>query len=243
MLNFIYLAAFHIKLYAKNSYFVTLLFSVSTSMVLLQYIVTYGNNINTEDVWIRSGIFGMWAISTTAAGYISFQKYQGTLPYLLNNPVSDKVSLLALLLPITTFGLLAFPISYILSFLLGMGHGDISLQTLGAIAMTYTGSLIVSFIIAGIFIFTRDAIIYEQIINIPLLLLSGIFGFPIYSDLISTLSSKMIPMSSSIQYLLGIRDTFLLDSLLSQFIWLIFLNIFVTSLVKRAKQNGKVGKL
>lgn len=112
-MNFFNLVKFHFKNYIQTSYFVILLITSTLSILLLQFIVSWGTNSQIDpNIWLRTGIFGLWACGTTAAGIIGMQRWQGTIMYLINNPVSDYQSLSAVVLPAGIFGVFSFPLAY-----------------------------------------------------------------------------------------------------------------------------------
>ena len=77
------LTFFHFKLMIKNNYFVTLLFTTTISILLLQYVVMYSQGDSLGNlIWLRSGIFGMYSVVITSIGLIGFQRRQQTLMYL-----------------------------------------------------------------------------------------------------------------------------------------------------------------
>ena len=93
-MRFIRLFLFHVKDYLSDQYFVWLTITSTTSIFLMQYIMAYAtHNLNNTQIWLQSGIFGMWTSCTTVAGCISFERYKGTLPYLLNSQYDERASL------------------------------------------------------------------------------------------------------------------------------------------------------
>lgn len=246
MYRFILLCIFHLRIYLKNSYFITLMISSSISLLLLQFLNGYAvGSLNDNNIWIRSAIFGLWSSATTAAGCIGYQRFQGTLQYLLNNPVSDRQSLAALIVSSASFGVLSFPITAIFAFFL---HIPVEIPEIHffiiQIGMLWLGAVIMDFMIATFSVLTRNAIIYEQIINIPLILISGLFPLPGHFTYLEKAAGWIIPISSPIRLLLYKDD----DSwiLYVQFIcctviWLLISNYTSKRLLLKARNNGKLG--
>ncbi|WP_236695128.1 hypothetical protein [Lactobacillus pasteurii] len=63
---------FQLKLYVKNSYFVSLVLIETSSMLLYQYLANFTNQSYSGKEWLIAGIMGMWASCTTSAGALGF---------------------------------------------------------------------------------------------------------------------------------------------------------------------------
>lgn len=243
-MRFISICFFHFRTLLRNSYFVTLLITSTLSVVLLQYIVLYSSNSTTDSIiWLRSGIFGMWSIAVTSAGIIGFQRYQGTLPYLLNNQISDQVSMFGLVISTTHLGILAFPLSYLFTLLLGIDNMSITPIMMLAIFLLYIGCAIMSFLIAFIFVLTKNAIIYEPLITIPVLIVSGIFSLGNTIDRFMSVFAWLIPIASPIKLILGYSNSFILQSVSSILIFSIISFTLSFRIIKKARVDGKFGIL
>lgn len=244
MRKFFSLSVFHLRLFARNGYFFWLMVSTTVSVLLLQYVASYAaGSAADETIWLRAGIFGLWSCATTAAGAIGFQRFQGTLPYLLNNVTSDAVSLAALIVPASSFGLLSFPLSWLAAKALGITT-TIALQIVTVtVLMLWIGAIILDFGIAALFVFTPNAIVYEDLITIPILLAAGLFGSPPFLQNAVFFLRWILPIAVPIQILLG--DDFTAFSLLqfsvSSIFWLIVSGVLGKKLLDGAKANGKLG--
>ncbi|WP_025728901.1 hypothetical protein [Atopobacter phocae] len=241
------LIGFHLRQYSRNSYFIMNVLLATVSLVLFQYLAAsvYHESI-TEVAWIRAGIFGLWASGTTAAGIVGMQKWQGTLLYLINNPLSDYVSLVALVVPAATFGLLSFPIAYGVCLMLGVTNMILTAYQLIFILLLWIGATILDLCIASLFILTKDAIIYETIIELPLLIFSGLFTLPAFMMRIVDVLEWIIPISLPIQWLLQ-QESFSFNSFLRYVIsnlMMLTISFFVTRrIIEVAKQTGQFGGL
>lgn len=241
-MRFLRLFWFHLKIYASNQYFLWLTISSTISLFLLQFIVAYATKqLNDTSLWIRSGIFGLWSSATTSAGCIGFQRFQGTLPYLTNTRIGDRISLMALLLPASSFGLLSFPVSYLLAVLLGVSHSNVSLRLVLLIGSLWLAASLMDFLIAGLFLLTTNAIVYEELITIPLLLLSGLFSSaPILKPILIPFQ-WIIPIASPIHALLNSTSEFnLLGFILSCVLWGVVTWILTKHLLILSKRTGNV---
>lgn len=242
-MRFIRLFWFHLKLYAGNQYFLWLTISSTVSIFLIQYVMAYvTHQLSDPNLWVRSGVFGLWSSATTAAGCIGFQRYQGTLPYLINTRIDERLSLVALLLPASSFGLLAFPISYALALLLGVGHSNLSLTLFLSVLALWLAAALMDLLVAALFLLTTDAIVYEELITIPLLLASGLFGSTSILKPILTFFQWLIPLSAPVHALLNNQGHLdLLPFLTSCLLWLVITWLASKKLLAMAKQTGNLG--
>lgn len=243
MRQFLSLSTFHLKLFARNGYFVSTMLTSTLGMLLLQYVIAYAaNTLSDPFLWVRAGIFGLWSCAVTAAGAIGFQRFQGTLPYLLNNAVSDAVSLAALLMPCSAFGLLAFPFSFAVSALLGM-NVTIHLPQMIAVVMLWLGALVLDFAIAAFFVLTPNALVYEELILIPFMLLGGLLEAPGHWQTVIEWFGWVLPISAPIRILLSgeMRLILLVQFLFSMVLCFVFALVIARSLLKKARVDGTMG--
>ncbi|WP_407885484.1 multidrug ABC transporter permease [Levilactobacillus sp. N40-8-2] len=241
-MRFLRLFWFHLKIYATNQYFLWLTISSTLSIFLLQYVAAYiSHQLNDPTLWVRSGIFGLWSSATTAAGCIGFQRYQGTLPYLTNTRIDDRVSLVALLLPAASFGLLAFPISYVMASFLGVSHTNVSLHLIISVIALWAAAALMDLLIAAFFLLTTNAIVYEELITIPLLLLSGLFSpAPILQNFLLPFQ-WIIPLAAPIHRLLNESPRFDIAAFLfSCLLWVVTTLLLTKRVLMLSKRTGNV---
>lgn len=243
MTNFIRIVWFHLKLYCKNQYFLWLTLSSTISITLLQYLFAYAsNNLNDPEIWIRSGVFGLWSSATTATGVIGFQRFQGTLPYLFNTKVGNVKSFIGLIMPASLFGLLAFPIAYIVSFFLKLPVTNLTFSLSLKVILYWIGSLVLDLFIATFFVMTRNAIVYEQFITIPILLISGLFGYPHGFEFLYNYARWISPLCYPIVNLLYKKNDALgiFPYLCSIIIWLAITYILFKKVLNLTKKQGSL---
>lgn len=243
-MNFFNLVKFHFKNYMQTSYFVILLITSTLSILLLQFIISWGTNSQIDPhIWIRTGIFGLWACGTTAAGIIGMQRWQGTIMYLINNPVSDYQSLSAVVLPAGIFGIFSFPLAYFLSILLNV-QVTFSLEIIIYVLLFWIGAMTLDLVIAAFFVLTPNAIVYEELITLPVLLISGLFNLPDILLPIKATGQILIPISMPIQWLLKQEElTFIncIKYLTSLVIAYLISRKITTYLIQKARQTGSIG--
>lgn len=204
MRRFLSMVWFHLRLYVQNSYFVWLPITSTVSVLLLQYLVGYTQkNEFSNDIWLRAAIFGLWSSCTTAAGVIHYQRFQGTLRYLLDNVIGNRITLIALIVPASVFGCVSFPVAWVGAKLLGLPTVMLSKMQIMGVFCYWLGALVLDFLIAGFFVLTHNAIVYEELIFIPLLLLAGVFPLPAALKPMQVWFDWVLPIGSATKLVLG----------------------------------------
>ncbi|MFM9597422.1 hypothetical protein ACKI1O_49805, partial [Streptomyces scabiei] len=82
----------------------------------------------------------------------------------------------ALLLPASSYGLLAFPLSFSLAKVFSVSIGKIDFKFILMVILLWVAAATMDILIAAFFTLTPNALVYEALINIPILLLAGVFG-------------------------------------------------------------------
>ncbi|RMC42237.1 multidrug ABC transporter permease [Lactobacillus sp. ESL0233] len=241
-MRFVRLFWFHFKEYLSDQYFVTLTLTSTLSIFLVQYTLAYANHqLTNTSVWLQSAIFGMWSSCTTAAGSIGFERYKGTLPYLINNAYDERLSLIALLLPASTYGLAAFPLAWLLAQLLGVTTDAITFKFSLTVILLWLAMATMGIFIASFFTLTPNAITYESLIGIPLVLLSGLFGNPNFLRPFIKIAQWFIPMTTPIATLTGTSLTFNWSAYFSSLIiWFFLIILMVKKINQLARKKGEL---
>lgn len=245
MSNFFSMYVFHIKQYFRNSYFFWLVVTSTISILILQYLSSYANhqNLSSKQI-IISGIFGMWSSAVTAAGILHFQRTQGVLVYLINSPSSTLKNLVALVSSSSTFGLLAYPLAYIIgSSLNGFIFEPISFSILINIFLFWISSLSITYVVSELFLLTRNAFVYEDLFVTPVMIISGLFS--LNDGLFNNFDkiSLLIPITYPIRLLtnqsnLGVNGLFTWIVILA--IWILLAFLFLRILLKKIRIKGEV---
>ena len=163
-MSFIKLALFQVRLYIKNTYFVNLVIIETTTMLLYEYLAHYVLQTYDGKEWLIAGVMGTWASCTTSAGALGFQRFQGTLPYLLNTGVAREKVLLATLIPASVYGLIAFPLAGLEAWLLKMPVNYLDFQLLVGIILLWIAAAVLSYFISLFFVLSKNLIVYELIV-------------------------------------------------------------------------------
>lgn len=171
---------FHLLRFSQNTYFVQVLATATASVFALQILALHSiGEPTTDTVWLRAAMVGAWSVSTAAAGMIGYQRFQGTLVHLVLSPMPIGRVLLPVVGSASLFGLAAFPLAAaggaIARAPIHVGH--VALLWVSSIAFVLA-CLAISTVIASLFVLTPNAMTYEALLVVPLVLLSGIFGQP-----------------------------------------------------------------
>ncbi|WEV71447.1 multidrug ABC transporter permease [Lactobacillus sp. ESL0785] len=238
-MRFLRLFFFHVKDYLSDQYFVWLTITSTIAVFLTQYTIAYANhNLGNPMLWRQSGIFGMWTSCTTVAGCINFERYKGTLPYLLNNQYDERAALITLLLPASAYGLCAFPLSFALAKLLGVATGRIDLHLLLTIFLLWLAAATMGILIASFLTLTQDAMVYETLIGTPIVLLAGLFGNQKILTSLTQISQWFIPLTSPVATLTRQVAFNWPAYLVSLSLWLLAIKIIVRHVNFLARKKG-----
>lgn len=241
-MRFLRLFWFQFKLYVSNQYFFWLTITSTVSIFILQYTIAYASHgLNDSIVWIRSAVFGLWASCTTAAGSIGYQRFQGTLPYIINTRYDERGSLVALLLPASSYGLLAFPLSFSLAKVFSVSIGKIDFKFILMVILLWVAAATMDILIAAFFTLTPNALVYEALINIPILLLAGVFGNEKFSLALMNISQYFLPLTIPIKVLLYPNSSInILAYIVSLILWILLILIMVTRINDLARKKGSL---
>jgi len=180
---------FHARQFARNSYFMQLLLTSTCGMVALQALAAR----NPEAVggtgfaapglgWLRAGMLGNWTMCGVAIGLLGYQRFQDTYVHLVRTPHQAIRTLFPVVGAASVFGLLALPLAAITALALRQpvtfGNRHMIGQLLAAGFLFWLACLAVSTALGMVFVLTPNAITYQPLIGIPLILVSGIFGTP-----------------------------------------------------------------
>lgn len=242
------LLRFQLKQFALTSYFVQVLFSVTLISVLMQWLLIYAGDA-TDDaaalVWIRAACVGAWAVACLSAGILGFQRFQGVLSWLISSPLGAWRTILPLIASLAGIGSLSFAIGALAGLVLGL---PISIASpggfvLGLIAYTL-GCCAIGSVIALLFLLSPNAITYEPLLATPLVLITGVFGYP--ESLAPTLhiASLVVPTGSGVQLLLGsvhdggVDAGLFLTSLLASLGWFVIASLALRFVLHRVRRTG-----
>ena len=107
--------------------------------------------------------------------------------------------------------------------------------------MSTLGGAYQDLLIAAFFVLTPNAIVYEELIHIPILLCSGLLGNGTWLDTLSYYTQWGIPLVFPIQKLLGSDsyDYSVWGYFLSIIIWTLLAIIIGSWLLRQSKKDGQ----
>ncbi|MBP2058725.1 ABC-2 type transport system permease protein [Lactobacillus colini] len=241
-MRFLKLILFQLKLYVKNSYFVNLVLIETTMMLLYEYLSKYISQDYTGLEWLVAGIMGTWASCTTSAGALGYQRFQGTLMYLLNTAIPREEVLLATLSPAALYGLVAFPLAGIESLILRMPLKYVDWQLLLGIILFWLASVVLSYFISLFFLLIRNAMQYEQLVLLPILLLSGMLAVPSSIENVIRPFQLLSPLSLPIRtiYHQSISTSWICSYILIIIFFFVLAILLTNYVVQKAFKEGRL---
>lgn len=230
---------FSVRAALRTGYFVQLMVTSTISVLALQLLAAHASGISAGDAWMRAGLIGTWTTATVSAGIIGFQRFQGTLAHLALTPRRPMVVFAPLVVGPAALGLVSFPLAAVVSFALDVtprmpgflaGVAGIFLYWLACLSLACT--------IASLFVLTPNAITYEGLLVIPLVLLSGIFGLP--ENQLAVAASYALPTAGPVKYLLGVEGDALelLISAATTLAWFALAGLCMRSALRKARVTG-----
>ena len=180
----------------------------------------------------------MWTSCTTVAGCISFERYKGTLPYLLNSQYDERASLITLLLPASSYGLFSFPIAFILAKILGAATGTVSLYIILLILLMWVGCAVMGILISSFLTLSPNAMVYESLIGTPILLLAGLFGNDTVLEPLTNVSQWFIPITAPIATLSHNKSLNWSSYFCSLLLWIVLIVVIVRKINDLVRRKG-----
>jgi len=243
---------FHVRQFARNGYFVQLLITSTLTIVILQALAARAPSLGAASsgpalglAWLRAGMLGTWTVCAVSSGMLGYQRFQGTLVYLVRSPHHPMRVLLPVLGAASVFGLLALPLAAIGSALLGepVNHGGVVQMIMSGLTF-WVACLAISSLIGMVFVLTPNAMTYEGLLSIPLVLVSGVFGTPAFLPNSILMAARILPTRSAVELLHQVSSGGRLDYLLlaesvaASLIWLGATAGCARIVIKRATQTA-----
>lgn len=210
MIRQLRMTAFHLRQFVSIPYFIQLMVITTVTTTLIQYLgaEAWGTLTPTQG-WVRAGVIGCWTTTTTAAGIIGFERYKGTLPYLVLAPIGALRSLAAVVCSAASFGLAALPLAWATWALLSWSV-DFTLLSWSVLGQLIAGTLMLeiasislALVIAALFILTPNAITYEELLLVPVMIGSGLLSTATTLPAWLEVTSTMLPLRLPFEMLMG----------------------------------------
>lgn len=213
------LMSFSLRQFLTVPYFLQLLLLSTFGATSLQALAAGAWPVDATLAWTRAGIIGIWNMCIVAAGILNFERYRGTFVYLLNGAVNPLRALAAVVSTASIFGLAALPLAWVFWALCTFSVDFTDFAQVGArylvgLPLLWLACLAVTFVIAGFFVATPNAIAYEELLLVPVFVASGVLftesSAPAWLDALGAL----IPIQAPVKVLLGQTPVNSLDEIL-----------------------------
>lgn len=170
--KFFTMARFHLRVLLSTPFFVFTALSTPASFCILKLLGSAGEAADGK-LWTLVVMAGVWGATTTSAGIIGFQRFQGTLPYLVLSPLSPALALAPVILSAVLIGaVVGLPESLALCAILG-ATPSLGVSQLVGCALIVSSCASLAPLIAVPFLYTRNASAFEPIVLVCAWLLSG----------------------------------------------------------------------
>ena len=146
-----------------------------------------------------------------------------------------------LIIPAASFGLLAFPISFISSTVLGINTFGGGWTLVIGIVLLWLSVILLDFVVAGLFVLTPNAMLYEGLLLVPVLIGSGLYDMPERWGKVVEIIGWFLPMSTPIKLILHPETLSFLNfaqMVIITGIWLFSARILLKTSLKRLRITG-----
>lgn len=257
------LMGFSLRQFLTVPYFIQLLISTVLGSVILQALAVHaaaqssaGHSVDPTLAWTRAGIVGMWSVCIVSAGIINFERFRGTLVYLCSGSISPVRVLAAIVSSASIVGLAALPLSWVVWALVTLNPQVTDFSTLWpryvlGVPLLWLACLSVTFMIAVFFVATPNAIAYEELLLVPVFILSGVLFTTIEAPAWLDAAGVLIPLQAPVHLLLGRTaittpaDALLpvIQTLVVSLIWAVCAFLFARKALASARRRGTLGAM
>lgn len=195
-------AWFHLRVLLRNSYFLQLSITAPMVFLALRGLVSANSPRADDFAWVDAIAAGMWSTTAATVGIIGYQRFQGTLEHLVLTSRRLWTVLGPTVFSCPLLGLLGVPLVYGASYLLGTPpRVDQPLILPLGVALLLIACAACSFCLAGLFIITRHALVYEPLIIAPALLIAGVVISPDRLPAVGQVAGLVFPLTGAMQVL------------------------------------------
>ena len=119
--------------------------------------------------------------------------------------------------------------------------GKIDFKFILMVILLWVAAATMDILIAAFFTLTPNALVYEALINIPILLLAGVFGNEKFSLALMNISQYFLPLTIPIKVLLYPNSSInILAYIVSLILWILLILIMVTRINDLARKKGSL---
>lgn len=161
---------FHVRQLLRNSYFVQTALVAPVVFVILR--VQAGRT--TAALGLDAIVVGFWTMTVTAIGILGYQRMQGTLEQIALTSRRLGSALAPIAVACTALGLVSIPAALLTTAMFSTLPAPAHPVMVGiGLALVMVACAASSLVLAGLFVLTRHAIVYEPVLVTPILLISG----------------------------------------------------------------------
>ena len=237
-MRFLRMLWFNIKQFVAVTYFVQSIIITTIASCIIQWLAVRAWGADAQQACMRGALIGMWTSTLFSAGSIGFERFKGTLVYLISMSRTPLITLAILVSSAACFGLIAFPIAQLCWFIMS---GSLFISNPMMLLLVWIACSSIALVVASLFVLTPNAIAYEGLLFVPALFFSGIVisisAFPVgMSKALLLLNPLALPATSLLGgRLYGINP---LMSLLVSMLWMIVAYALGKYAIKRATVHG-----
>lgn len=236
--RFIRMAWFQLIEFSRTTYFFQLVISTTVVAGIIQRIGVAAWGGDPYLGFVRTIAIGMWTLAATASGILGFERFKGTLVFLVSGRISSLAGLAPTVTACATFGLLAAPVSWLVWF--PHATNAPALQLCAGLVVLWLSVVVSSYMIAAVFIATPNALAYEGLLLVPLLALSGIFDFTVAGYLASDVTRFFIPSAGAFRYLAAGNPVDAVIAMVVTGLWLVLVRVVANATLAAARRDATI---
>lgn len=135
---------------------------------------------------------------------------------------------------------MAFPLAILESLILGMPINNLGMQLLLGIFLFWCAATVLSYFISLLFLLSRNSMVYEELVLLPILLLSGLLNVPSYITNYVKPIQMLSPLTLPIKliYHQNIKNSFIIAFLIVVIFFIGVSKLLTNFVVKKAFKDG-----
>lgn len=233
---------FHVRQLARTSFFIEIAVTAPISFLLLRVIGSMGAGVAVPPtLWFDGAVAGIWATTTTAAGIIGFQRFQGTLQHIVFTVWSPAMVFGALTTAAAMLGIVGLPVSLTLAAAL-VGVPSVTLGAVMGFVAAVSACSASAALLSSLFVVTRRAIAFEPILLTPVWLLVGLVvplgGLPAWLQPVALLHPLTSAVAAARSPEVSAAAGWMLLSVAIAAVWFVVARYVMGLAVRRAVVDG-----
>jgi ABC-2 type transport system permease protein len=167
--------AFQSRSLLSTAFFMETAVGAPLSFALMKVLAFHGSGgAITGTIWWDAAIAGMWATTTLACGLIGYQRFQGTLQYLVTSTLPEWAVFLPLVASAAMIGLVGLPVSIVTAWVFTGQAPQVNANLVLGYVLALLACCGSAAVLSSLFVLTPRATAFEPLVLIPIWLLCGI---------------------------------------------------------------------